>query len=145
MTQVTFNGKTYTLAQDAHYSNGNEDEYQANAIDDFGNDCTVYWNIKADINRDTAEESDMCDWGNPVRVDIYFFDNVLDMIAEKAKETGIDYDYYYQFTIAERRNIDRAYKEDYNDLIEDRYEELKSRLEELENEYRNAEKQEGGK
>ena len=44
MTQVNFNGKTYTLTQDAYYSNGNEEEYMAGAVDELYID-----NFRADI------------------------------------------------------------------------------------------------
>ena len=67
MTQVKLNGTEYTLTQDAYYSNGSDNEYQAQATDKLGNEYMVYWTIIGDEN---AEESDMCDWDNPVRVEL---------------------------------------------------------------------------
>ena len=67
MTQVKLNGTEYTLTQDAYYSNGSDNEYQAQATDKLGNEYMIYWTIIGDEN---AEESDMCDWDNPVRVEL---------------------------------------------------------------------------
>ena len=148
MTQVKFNGKIYTLTQDAYYSNGNTGEYQASAIDKLGNEYMIYWTIREDIDQNTAEEDEMCNWDEPSRVEIHYTydeDTILDMIRSKAIESGIDYDYYYQFAAEERKNIKKAYTDNCKELIEDGIADLKQALDELETEYRNAEKQEGGK
>ena len=67
------------------------------------------------------------------------------MIREKAAETGIDYDYYYQFTIDIQKQIKRAYDADSQELIADGISDLKQEMNELECNYKDAEKQEGGK
>lgn len=85
---IEFEGKTYTLTQEP-YINGTYDEepfYLANAIDDEENEYEVEWEIN-DSTRDAYEEikrqrengetpnyslvqdeSDACDWDNPVEV-----------------------------------------------------------------------------
>lgn len=81
--KVTFNGKEYTLTQDAYYE---YDEfggyYTANAkmtqpiIDDYGDEvkCSVKWDIKDDYDSAEQEEEDACDWDSPsgVHIDCYW-------------------------------------------------------------------------
>ena len=68
MTQVKFNGKTYTLKESAEYDQSSN-QYLASATGENGKDYIVHWNIKADIDSDTAEEDEMCDWDEPSEVE----------------------------------------------------------------------------
>ena len=67
--KITFEGKTYTLTQDAYYSNGNEGRYQASALDEDGNTYMVLWRI-LDGHEDDDNEDTMCDWDNPFAVEL---------------------------------------------------------------------------
>lgn len=64
---INFEGKTYTLTQDAYYSNGNDGQYQAAAVDKDGRTYMVYWNI-LEGHEDDENEDTMCDWDNPDEV-----------------------------------------------------------------------------
>lgn len=63
--KVTFEGKEYTLTQEAYYQAG-EGKYTASAIDAEGNEYNVWWTI---TNPDAEEESDMCNWDEPESVE----------------------------------------------------------------------------
>lgn len=59
-----FEGKEYTLTQDAYYAEG-RGQYTAHAVDEDGNEYMIYWNIVAEANEDgyyECEEDEMCDW-----------------------------------------------------------------------------------
>ena len=64
--KVTFEGKEYTLTQEAYYQAG-EGKYMASAIDAEGNEYNVWWTI---TNPDAEEECDMCDWDEPESVEM---------------------------------------------------------------------------
>lgn len=64
MRTVEFENKDYELQEDAYYSNGAGDYYQALANGEDGNRYMVYWYITNE-NPDTCEEDEMCDWDNP--------------------------------------------------------------------------------
>ena len=68
MTQVKFNGKIYTLKESAEYDQSSG-QYLASATGVNGKDYIVHWDIKADIDRNTAEEDEMCDWDEPSEVE----------------------------------------------------------------------------
>lgn len=98
---VDYNGKTYTLTQEAYvdnYGTKGAVRYYAHAIDEAGNEYIIAWDTteawdlaterakldaesyldEADAERlaelldlvlpDVSDESNACDWGNPVRV-----------------------------------------------------------------------------
>ena len=61
---VAWQGKELRTVQDTFVSdNGNE--YKAHAIDVAGNQYMIVWEV---INSETTDESEACDWSNPVRV-----------------------------------------------------------------------------
>ena len=84
---VTHNGKEYTLTQQAYIVGSNEDPYYiANATDSKGNEYEVEWELNEhtrkmynEIERQieaggapnyslVEDESDACDWDNPIDV-----------------------------------------------------------------------------
>lgn len=67
--KIEFEGKNYTLTQEAYYSNGNEGQYQASALDEDGNAYIVLWRI-LDGHEDDDNEDTMCDWDNPFAVEL---------------------------------------------------------------------------
>jgi excisionase family DNA binding protein len=70
---VTFDGKEYTLTQNAWLTHTQgldgiaDNHYLANAINQDGNEYNVYWNPVEGWER-MEDESDCCDWTNPVHV-----------------------------------------------------------------------------
>jgi len=77
MTQtVKFEGKEITLTQDPYLDGTHEDPcYKAAGVDTEGNDVVVKWEIyehwlneDGSLNGELEDESDACDWDNPVDV-----------------------------------------------------------------------------
>jgi hypothetical protein len=68
MQTVIFDGKEYTLTQDAYISSDGK-TYQATAVDKNGDDYMVYWDVIDWDNIDEIDdESNMCDWDNAANV-----------------------------------------------------------------------------
>ena len=70
MEKVSFEGKEYTLTQQA-YIDGPADGtpvYKATAVDQEGNEYEVEWEVRENWE-EIEDESDMCDWENPVSVE----------------------------------------------------------------------------
>ena len=80
--EIMFEGKQYALIEDAemytYQCNGWEIvEYTAQAIDKAGNLYSVKWEITDEFEkeleevgfRETVDEQDACDWGNPITVE----------------------------------------------------------------------------
>ena len=67
---VTFKGKKYVLTQDAWVDGvqGRESYYKAAAEDAEGNEYMVYWNITHPDFNNLEDESEACDWDNPIDV-----------------------------------------------------------------------------
>lgn len=65
MTTTLFNGKEYTFIQEAYYNSGTG-MYEAHVKDDEGRYYKAYFFI---ANENAVEESDMCDWDNPVEIE----------------------------------------------------------------------------
>lgn len=67
---VTFEGKTYTLTQDAYINNYLDRAcYFASAADEEGNQYKVRWEIRDSFDAfSNDDESDACDWFNPADV-----------------------------------------------------------------------------
>ncbi len=64
---ITFEGKTYTLTQDAYYFENRE--YTAKAVDADGREFQVYWTITNPDYDESEWEDDACDWDTPSRVE----------------------------------------------------------------------------
>ncbi|MET3505554.1 hypothetical protein [Halalkalibacter oceani] len=64
-TIVEFEGKEYRTLQDAYVSDDGS-EYKAHAVDENDKEYMIYWET---INFDTSDESEACDWDNPIRVE----------------------------------------------------------------------------
>ena len=70
--EITMNGKTITLTQDAYPTGGSfrvgteakytGDWYEAHAEDSDGNEYMVRW---TDVDWDADDGADACDWDNP--------------------------------------------------------------------------------
>lgn len=78
MTQtVNFEGKKITLTQDAYLDGTHEaPHYQAAGVDAAGNEVIVKWEIfehwlneDGSLNGELEDETDACDWDNPVEVE----------------------------------------------------------------------------
>lgn len=83
MTKVNFNGKIYTLTEEAYvqdgfkrnwYGLGLDDErpfYIAPAVDEEGSKYEVVWEVYDNWEEleENPDESVMCDWDNPVGVE----------------------------------------------------------------------------
>lgn len=77
MEKVEFEGKTYTLTQEAYITeSGGVTCYEASGIDEDGNDVTVTWDIKdvwldedGQLNGLLEDGGEACDWNNPVSVE----------------------------------------------------------------------------
>lgn len=78
MTQkVNFEGKEITLTQDAYLDGTHAaPHYQAAGVDAAGNEVIVKWEIlehwlneDGSLNGELEDESDACDWDNPVEVE----------------------------------------------------------------------------
>lgn len=68
---VEFEGKEYTLTQDA-YIDGSADEtpyYRAMAEDAEGNEYEVFWDVLENW-KEIEDEQEMCDWDNPAKVEL---------------------------------------------------------------------------
>lgn len=69
--KVIFNGNEYELVQEAYISDDGM-HYQA-AAKNGEDDYMVFWETTEEWNNrqpdDKTDESDACDWDNPVRVD----------------------------------------------------------------------------
>ena len=61
-TIVNFKNIELRTTQDPYLDNN---AYRAHAVDAFSNEYIVTWEI---INHDTTDESEACDWDNPVLV-----------------------------------------------------------------------------
>ena len=72
MTTVNYEGKDYTLTQEA-YMAGTHDQphYEAHAVDADGNEYMVQWDVVDNWQEiaETGDQSDMCDWDNPASVE----------------------------------------------------------------------------
>lgn len=70
MEKVKFEGREYTLQQDAYIDGvaGDTPVYKAMALDDEGNEYEVTWEV-VDHWEELEDESEMCDWENPVSVE----------------------------------------------------------------------------
>lgn len=82
---VTFNGKVFALTQDAYFDNYGTDggvRYYASAVDTDGNKYLVAWGttekwneaqqeykVTGEVNGCIEDESNACDWDNPVSVE----------------------------------------------------------------------------
>lgn len=77
MEKVNFEGKEYTLTQEAYLTGTHENPYyEASGIDSEGNEVTITWEIKEHwLNNEGAlnglleDEGEACDWDNPVSVE----------------------------------------------------------------------------
>ena len=71
---VTYEGVEYALCQQAYcdnYGTDNQVRYHATAIDIDGNQYKVTWEtIEFDCGELPEDESDACDWDNPISVDL---------------------------------------------------------------------------
>ena len=71
---ATFDGVVYALCQQAYIDNYGTDggvRYYATAIDADGNKYKVTWEtIEYDDGHVSDDESDACDWDNPISVDL---------------------------------------------------------------------------
>ena len=80
MEKVIFEGKEYTLTQDAYIAEGanryryglplDDDRpfYKASAVDQEGNEFEVAWEV-VDHWQELEDENEMCDWENPASVE----------------------------------------------------------------------------
>lgn len=58
-------GREFRTTQDPYITDDGE-SYKAEAISSFGDEVTVYWEV---IDNETTDESEACDWDNPVTVE----------------------------------------------------------------------------
>ncbi|MFD1179191.1 hypothetical protein ACFQ3W_23260 [Paenibacillus puldeungensis] len=63
-TIVEWEGKTLKTIQDPYVSDNGE-QYIAHAIDAEGNEYLITWSV---INYETTDESEACNWDEPVGV-----------------------------------------------------------------------------
>ncbi len=70
MEKINFEGKTYTLTQDAYIDGPAEGTpyYRAMAIDQEGNEYEVTWEVVENWEQ-IEDESEMCDWDSPASVE----------------------------------------------------------------------------
>lgn len=73
MEKVMFEGKEYTLTQEA-YAAGSANGvpyFQATAVDAEGNEYEVTWDVRDNWEEiaATGDDSEMCDWDAPVSVE----------------------------------------------------------------------------
>ena len=71
---ITFNGQVFTLTQEAYADNFGTDggvRYYAGAVDTDGNEHQVTWGLKISIEdyKNLEDESNACDWDNPISVE----------------------------------------------------------------------------
>lgn len=64
---VIFEGKEYRLTQDAYVSDDGA-TYQASAQDADNNEYMVVWEVNHPDFENLTDESEACDWENPIRV-----------------------------------------------------------------------------
>lgn len=63
-TIVVVDGVEYRTTQDP-YINDEGDAYKAHALDAEGNEYLITW---VAVNTETEDESDTCDWDNPINI-----------------------------------------------------------------------------
>lgn len=63
-TIIEFEGKELRTTQDPHISDDGE-TYKAHAVDVENNEYIITWEV---TNAETTDESESCDWDNPVGV-----------------------------------------------------------------------------
>lgn len=109
MRTVEFEGKTYTLTQEA-YVGTYATKYHAAAVDDEGNKYTITWETteewdnarKIDLSY-CEDESDACDWDNPVNVELVeLTEEVEERIIKKHAKTVSE---LYEIAVKETENL----------------------------------------
>ena len=61
--------KKLTLQDDAYLSGSMENPYyKAYAEDEQGNEFFIIWAAKEDYDAEEQDESDACDWDNPIEI-----------------------------------------------------------------------------
>lgn len=64
---VIFENIEYALDQNAYICDDGQ-QYKALAINEKGEDFMVYWDVTIDNPEECDDESNMCNWENPVDV-----------------------------------------------------------------------------
>ncbi|KIL12207.1 hypothetical protein B4127_1538 [Bacillus pumilus] len=66
-TIVVFEGKEYRTTQNPHVNNDGT-HYTAHAVDKMNEEYTIEWEISVVDFENLEDESEACDWENPVSV-----------------------------------------------------------------------------
>lgn len=74
---ITFNGVTYRLTQEAYISNNTSDYYDmdeelyytAEAVSEKGELARIVWKAREDW-KEIEDEQEICDWDNPAKVEL---------------------------------------------------------------------------
>ena len=66
-TIIELEGKEYRTTQEP-FVNDEGTEYKAHAVDEANNEFMIVWDINHSDFENLEDESEACDWDNPVRV-----------------------------------------------------------------------------